>query len=254
MKKIITLFILISALIFYLSSCSLVTTVKNKINNEKEQQEEIVKETPENSENTDDGYLAVPPENEEEKALVEQGFEKVEKRSAERTIEELLQALRDGEPMTDSSGAEYSVMPQTYSVDLTEMAALQGSTVEYSEESWETEKTVEEFDMELLTAEMTPEEKAEWDEIMSMTEEDWERMISEMEAEIEEMRKSFSEDSLGDDTSFEYPAYSDLEDLENIELPDMEDIQKQIDDAMQNLPEGFESLFPEGFDISSILG
>ncbi len=37
-------------------------------------------------------------------------------------------------------------------------------------------------------------------------------------------------------------------------MTDMADIQKQIDDAMQNLPEGYENLFPEGFDISSIFG
>ncbi len=239
MKKIVMLFI-ISVLVLSLTSCSLVFTSKpnEPVTDKQAESTGNVTDTQKN-----DDYAVVAPANAAEAALVEQGFEKVEKKkSGERTIDELLQALKNGEPMTDSSGAEYSTMPQTFSTDLTEVAQLQGTTVEYSEEPWETEKTVEEFNMEDLTSQMTPEERAEFEELMSMTEEDWEAMISEMEAEIEEMVNSMNEDSGG---------YSDMSD---IEMPDMEDIQKQIEDAMQNLPEEYEGLFSEDFDISSILG
>lgn len=173
-------------------------------------------------------------------ALLSQGFEKVSEEEAaadtERTVEELLQALRDGEPMTDSSGAEYAAKAQTFSVDLTEMAALQGTTVQFSEEEWVTDKTVETFDMEDFTAEMTPEEKAEWDEMMSKTEEDWAAEIAEMEAEMEEMVNSMN-DSGGDDDDY------DTGDIGDIEIPDMDDIQKQIEDAMKDIPDEYKDLF-----------
>ena len=174
-------------------------------------------------------------------ALLAQGFERVsgeeeEAAETERTIEELLQMLKDGVPMTDSSGADYGTIPQTFSVDLTEMAALQGTTVQFSEEPWETDKTVEGFDMEAFTAEMTPEEKAEWDEMMSKTEEDWAAEIAEMEAEMEEMVNSMN-DSGGDDDDF------DTGDIGDIEIPDMDDIQKQIEDAMKDIPDEYKDLF-----------
>jgi len=173
-------------------------------------------------------------------ALLAQGFEKVseeeeEAAETERTVEELLQMLKDGVPMTDSSGADYGTIPQTFSVDLTEMAALKGTTVQFSEEPWETDKTVEGFDMEAFTAEMTPEEKAEWDEMMSKTEEDWAAEIAEMEAEMEEMVNSMN-DSGGDD---DY----DTGDIGDIEIPDMDDIQKQIEDAMKDIPDEYKDLF-----------
>lgn len=144
--------------------------------------------------------------------------------------------LKDGVPMTDSSGADYGTIPQTFSVDLTEMAALQGTTVQFSEEPWETDKTVEGFDMEAFTAEMTPEEKAEWDEMMSKTEEDWAAEIAEMEAEMEEMVNSMN-DSGGDDDDY------DTGDIGDIEIPDMDDIQKQIEDAMKDIPDEYKDLF-----------
>ena len=174
-------------------------------------------------------------------ALLAQGFVKVseeeeEAAETERTIEELLQMLSDGVPMTDSSGADYGTIPQTFSVDLTEMAALQGTTVHFSEEPWETDKTVEGFDMEAFTAEMTPEEKAEWDEMMSKTEEDWAAEIAEMEAEMEEMVNSMN-DSGGDDDDY------DTGDIGDIEIPDMDDIQKQIEDAMKDIPDEYKDLF-----------
>ena len=173
-------------------------------------------------------------------ALLAQGFERVsdgeEAAETERTIEELLQMLKDGVPMTDSSGADYGTIPQTFSVDLTEMAALQGTTVQFSEEPWETDKTVEGFDMEAFTAEMTPEEKAEWDEMMSKTEEDWAAEIAEMEAEMEEMVNSMN-DSGGDDDDY------DTGDIGDIEIPDMDDIQKQIEDAMKDIPDEYKDLF-----------
>ena len=174
-------------------------------------------------------------------ALLAQGFEKVsgeeeEAAETERTVEELLQMLSDGVPMTDSSGAEYGTIPQTFSVDLTEMAALQGTTVQFSEEPWETDKTVEGFDMEAFTAEMTPEEKAEWDEMMSKTEEDWAAEIAEMEAEMEEVVNSMN-DSGGDDDDY------DTGDIGDIEIPDMDDIQKQIEDAMKDIPDEYKDLF-----------
>ena len=173
-------------------------------------------------------------------ALLAQGFERVsdgeEAAETERTVEELLQMLSDGVPMTDSSGADYGTIPQTFSVDLTEMAALQGTTVQFSEEPWETDKTVEGFDMEAFTAEMTPEEKAEWDEMMSKTEEDWAAEIAEMEAEMEEMVNSMN-DSGGDDDDY------DTGDIGDIEIPDMDDIQKQIEDAMKDIPDEYKDLF-----------
>ena len=173
-------------------------------------------------------------------ALMAQGFEKVPEEESdaepERTVDELLQALRDGAPMTDSSGADYGTIPQTFSVDLTEMAALKGTTVQFSEEPWETDKTVEGFDMEAFTAEMTPEEKAEWDEMMSKTEEDWAAEIAEMEAEMEEMVNSMN-DSGGDDDDY------DTGDIGDIEIPDMDDIQKQIEDAMKDIPDEYKDLF-----------
>ena len=173
-------------------------------------------------------------------ALLAQGFERVsdgeEAAETERTVEELLQMLSDGVPMTDSSGADYGTIPQTFSVDLTEMAALQGTTVQFSEEPWETDKTVEGFDMEAFTSEMTPEEKAEWDEMMSKTEEDWAAEIAEMEAEMEEMVNSMN-DSGGDDDDY------DTGDIGDIEIPDMDDIQKQIEDAMKDIPDEYKDLF-----------
>ena len=173
-------------------------------------------------------------------ALLAQGFERVsdgeEAAETERTVEELLQMLKDGVPMTDSSGADYGTIPQTFSVDLTEMAALQGTTVQFSAEPWETDKTVEGFDMEAFTAEMTPEEKAEWDEMMSKTEEDWAAEIAEMEAEMEEMVNSMN-DSGGDDDDY------DTGDIGDIEIPDMDDIQKQIEDAMKDIPDEYKDLF-----------
>ena len=173
-------------------------------------------------------------------ALLAQGFERVsdgeEAAETERTVEELLQMLSDGVPMTDSSGADYGTIPQTFSVDLTEMAALQGTTVQFSDEPWETDKTVEGFDMEAFTAEMTPEEKAEWDEMMSKTEEDWAAEIAEMEAEMEEMVNSMN-DSGGDDDDY------DTGDIGDIEIPDMDDIQKQIEDAMKDIPDEYKDLF-----------
>ena len=173
-------------------------------------------------------------------ALLAQGFERVsdgeEAAETERTVEELLQMLKDGVPMTDSSGADYGTIPQTFSVDLTEMAALKGTTVQFSEEPWETDKTVEGFDMEAFTAEMTPEEKAEWDEMMSKTEEDWAAEIAEMEAEMEEMVNSMN-DSGGDDDDY------DTGDIGDIEIPDMDDIQKQIEDAMKDIPDEYKDLF-----------
>lgn len=173
-------------------------------------------------------------------ALLSQGFEKVsakeeEAAEAERTVEELLQALRDGEPMTDSSGADYGTVPQTFSVDLTEMAALKGETVQFSEEEWVTDKTVEPFDEEAFTAEMTPEERAEWDEMLSKTEEEWAAEMTEMEAEIKQMVNSMNS-SDGD-------ASIDTGDIGDLEIPDMGDIQQQIEDALGALPDEYKDLF-----------
>ena len=174
-------------------------------------------------------------------ALLAQGFERVsdgeEAAETERPVEELLQMLSDGVPMTDSSGADYGTIPQTFSVDLTEMAALKGTTVQFSEEPWETDKTVEGFDMEAFTAEMTPEEKAEWDEMMSKTEEDWAAEIAEMEAEMEEMVNSMNEGSGDTDSGDDYTG-----DIGDIEIPDMDDIQKQIEDAMKDIPDEYKDL------------
>ncbi len=185
-------------------------------------------------------------------ALLAQGFEKVsgeeeEAAETERTIEELLQMLKNGVPMTDSSGADYGTIPQTFSVDLTEMAALQGTTVQFSEEPWETDKTVEGFDMEAFTAEMTPEEKAEWNEMMSKTEEDWAAEIAEMEAEMEEMVNSMN-DSGGDDDDY------DTGDIGDIEIPDMDDIQKQIEDAMKDIPDEYKDIFDGLGDLGDLEG
>ncbi len=240
MKKTILTILAILALALSLTSCSLFGTKKP---NETDgvSSGEITEDTADMQKNDD--YKVVAPANASEATLVEEGFEKVEKKETkERTIEELLQALKDGEPMQDSSGADYFTIPQSFSEDPAEAELLNGTTVQFSEEPWETEKTVEELDMEALTAEMTPEEKAEWDEMTSMTEEDWKAMLSETEAGIEEMINSMNEDS----GTYEDGYTGDYPDMEEAEMPDMSDIQKQIDDAMQNLP--------EGFDISSILG
>lgn len=238
MKK-ITIFVLALALTLTLTSCSLVDSILGIFNKESSSGEDnraVTKMT--------DAALEV---------LLSQGFEQVseeeeEAAETERTVEELLQALRDGEPMTDASGAEYAALPQTFSVDLTEMAALQGTTVQFSEEPWETDKTVEEFDMEDFTAEMTPEEKAEWDEMMSKTEEEWAAEIAAMEAEMKEMAGSMNEGSGdtggGDD---DYPG-----DLGDVEIPDMDDIQKQIEDALKDLPDEYKDLFGGGIDIGSL--
>ena len=187
-------------------------------------------------------------------ALLAQGFEKVsdeeEAAETERTVEELLQMLADGTPMQDSSGADYGTLPQTFSVDLTEMAQLQGTTVQFSEEEWVTDKTVEEFDMEDFTAEMTPEEKAEWDEMMSKTEEDWAAEIAAMEAEMEELTNSLN-GSGGDDTT-DTGDTGDLGDLGDVEIPDMDDIQKQIEDAMKDLPDEYKDIFGDLGGLSDL--
>ncbi|MBQ4599715.1 MAG: hypothetical protein IJB19_07355 [Clostridia bacterium] len=185
-------------------------------------------------------------------ALLAQGFEKVsddeeEAAETERTVEELLQMLANGTPMQDSSGADYSTIPQTFSVDLTEMAQLQGTTVQFSEDAWVTDKTVEEFDMEDFTAEMTPEEKAEWDEMMSKTEEDWAAEIAAMEAEMEELTNSMN-DSGGDDS---YDT-GDQGDLGDVEIPDMDDIQKQIEDAMKDIPDEYKDMFGDSGGLGDL--
>ena len=259
MKKTILILFVISLLVLSLTSCSLFGT--EKPNEGITDNKEGVTQTDDTkkSNDGDDVHNTVPVDNAAEAALVEQGFEKVEKtETKERTVEELLQALKDGEPMKDSSGADYSAMPQTFSTDLTEAAQLQGTTIQFSEEPWETDKTVEEFDMEAFTAEMTPEEKAEWDEMMSKTEEDWAAEIAAMEAEMEEMTNSMNS-SGGDDT---YDT-GDLGDIDDVEMPDMDEIQKQIDEALKQaqeqlgdieFPEGYDVQIPGNIDIGSILG
>ena len=226
MKRIFTILALMLVLTLTLTSCTLIDNILGIFMKEPSVEDDraVTKMT--------DAAL---------EALLAQGFEKVseeeeEAAETERTIEELLQMLKDGVPMTDSSGADYGTIPQTFSVDLTEMAALKGTTVQFSEEPWETDKTVEGFDMEAFTAEMTPEEKAEWDEMMSKTEEDWAADIAEMEAEMEEMVNSMN-DSGGDDDDY------DTGDIGDIEIPDMDDIQKQIEDAMKDIPDEYKDLF-----------
>ena len=227
MKRIFTILALMLVLTFTLTSCTLIDNILGIFMKEPSVEDDraVTKMT--------DAAL---------EALLAQGFERVsdgeeeEAAETERTIEELLQMLKDGVPMTDSSGADYGTIPQTFSVDLTEMAALQGTTVQFSEEPWETDKMVEGFDMEAFTAEMTPEEKAEWDEMMSKTEEDWAAEIAEMEAEMEEMVNSMN-DSGGDDDDY------DTGDIGDIEIPDMDDIQKQIEDAMKDIPDEYKDLF-----------
>ena len=225
MKRIFTILALMLVLTLTLTSCTLIDNILGIFMKEPSVEDDraVTKMT--------DAAL---------EALLAQGFEQVsdgeEAAETERTVEELLQMLKDGVPMTDSSGADYGTIPQTFSVDLTEMAALQGTTVQFSEEPWETDKTVEGFDMEAFTAEMTPEEKAEWDEMMSKTEEDWAAEIAEMEAEMEEMVNSMN-DSGGDDDDY------DTGDIGDIEIPDMDDIQKQIEDAMKDIPDEYKDLF-----------
>lgn len=225
MKRIFTILALMLVLTITLTSCTLIDNILGIFMKEPSVEDDraVTKMT--------DAAL---------EALLAQGFERVsdgeEAAETERTVEELLQMLKDGVPMTDSSGADYGTIPQTFSVDLTEMAALQGTTVQFSEEPWETDKTVEGFDMEAFTAEMTPEEKAEWDEMMSKTEEDWAAEIAEMEAEMEEMVNSMN-DSGGDDDDY------DTGDIGDIEIPDMDDIQKQIEDAMKDIPDEYKDLF-----------
>lgn len=225
MKRIFTILALMLVLTLTLTSCTLIDNILGIFMKEPSVEDDraVTKMT--------DAAL---------EALLAQGFERVsdgeEAAETERTVEELLQMLSDGVPMTDSSGADYGTIPQTFSVDLTEMAALKGTTVQFSEEPWETDKTVEGFDMEAFTAEMTPEEKAEWDEMMSKTEEDWAAEIAEMEAEMEEMVNSMN-DSGGDDDDY------DTGDIGDIEIPDMDDIQKQIEDAMKDIPDEYKDLF-----------
>ena len=226
MKRIFTILALMLVLTLTLTSCTLIDNILGIFMKEPSVEDDraVTKMT--------DAAL---------EALLAQGFEKVsgeeeEAAETECTIEELLQMLKDCVPMTDSSGADYGTIPQTFSVDLTEMAALQGTTVQFSAEPWETDKTVEGFDMEAFTAEMTPEEKAEWDEMMSKTEEDWAAEIAEMEAEMEEMVNSMN-DSGGDDDDY------DTGDIGDIEIPDMDDIQKQIEDAMKDIPDEYKDLF-----------
>ena len=225
MKRIFTILALMLVLTLTLTSCTLIDNILGIFMKEPSVEDDraVTKMT--------DAAL---------EALLAQGFERVsdgeEAAETERTVEELLQMLKDGVPMTDSSGADYGTIPQTFSVDLTEMAALKGTTVQFSEEPWETDKTVEGFDMEAFTAEMTPEEKAEWDEMMSKTEEDWAAEIAEMEAEMEEMVNSMN-DSGGDDDDY------DTGDIGDIEIPDMDDIQKQIEDAMKDIPDEYKDLF-----------
>ena len=225
MKRIFTILALMLVLTLTLTSCTLIDNILGIFMKEPSVEDDraVTKMT--------DAAL---------EALLAQGFERVsdgeEAAETERTVEELLQMLSDGVPMTDSSGADYGTIPQTFSVDLTEMAALKGTTVQFSEEPWETDKTVEGFDMEAFTSEMTPEEKAEWDEMMSKTEEDWAAEIAEMEAEMEEMVNSMN-DSGGDDDDY------DTGDIGDIEIPDMDDIQKQIEDAMKDIPDEYKDLF-----------
>ena len=245
MKRIFTILALMLVLTITLTSCGMLENLLGGILGGGE--------TPSDPDPSDTDNRAVTKMTDAAlEALLAHGFEKVseeeeEASETERTIEELLQMLKDGVPMTDSSGADVGAKPQTFSVDLTEMAAIQGTTVQFSEEPWETDKTVEGFDMEAFTAEMTPEEKAEWDEMMSKTEEDWESEIAEMEAEMEEMVNSMN-DSGGD-----YDDY-DTGDIGDIEIPDMDDIQKQIEDAMKDIPDEYKDIFDGLGDLGDLEG
>ena len=173
-------------------------------------------------------------------ALTEQGFQAAEPaQSPQRTIEELIQAVKDGEPMTDPTGAPYASMAAEAPAlpSMGEGAAPRGETVIVPDEPWETEKTVEVTDWK---AQMTPEARAEFEEMENMTEEDWNAMIAETEAMMEEFETMDMGDVEGDG------------DLEDFEAPGLEDFEMPDPDGV-DIPDEYRQYLPEGFDMGSYL-
>lgn len=185
-----------------------------------------------------------PPMTERAKAELEaQGFEVVSgEPAALESVEELFAACRDVEKYGGMAISEE--WAATGVPTLGDLAALEdaGETVPFSDDPWE-EKTVEETD---ITANMTPEEKAEWEEFQNT---DWEAMA----AETEELVAGFQ--SMGGEDLENAGGGSGTEDI------DMDDLQRQLDEAerqakeeLENLPPEYHQYLPEGFDINDPLG
>jgi len=277
MKRKLLIFTVVLSFLLTLTSCSLIyslipvgdgekqlSDISNKENNSDISDDTQNPDSPDNTQDQDisnDTQGANAPNDEQSPdtqtedsitdTLLEQGFEKVSDTYAntERSVEELLQALRDGEPMTDSSGADYASLPQTFSEDPTETELLKGTTVQFSDEPWEENKTVESFNIDDFTAEMTPEEKAEWNEMMSKTEEDWAAEIAEMEAAMKELVNSMNEEPEDVNGEDDYTS-----DLSNIDIPDMDEIRQQIEDALEELPDEYKDMFGDLGELGDIFG
>ncbi|MBQ3034364.1 MAG: hypothetical protein IJD28_08275 [Deferribacterales bacterium] len=119
-------------------------------------------------------------------ALMGQGFQLAVKEPAmkDMSINELNQALQNKEPLTDSTGAPYEHMPVTYSSEVPEMVDPGSQTAAFTDEPWD-ERTVVDADM---TENMTPEEKAEFDEFMNT---DWEAQSNEIINNISGITEGF---------------------------------------------------------------
>ena len=168
-------------------------------------------------------------------ALTDQGFEAVEPAEPpQRTIEELIQAVKDGEPMTDGTGAPYASMvtPEDGILPSLGGAALAGGeTVAFSDEPWE-DKTVVAEDWK---AQLSEEERAGFEEMEAMTEEDWQAMIAETEAMVEEFESMDDLEGMEDGWEGDY---EDFPGPEGFEMPDMDELDIP-DEYRQYLLEGF---------------
>lgn len=187
--------------------------------------------------------------------LLSQGFVLEDNSYTGPTMEELM------EQVFNTEAAYAAAEPSKFSPDLEEMAALQGETVEFSDEPWEA-KGVELHD---ITEHMSPEEKAEWNEFAEMTAEDYEAMVAETEAMIAEFGEldglvQQEDGSWVMDESAFY-GFGGEADGGMSDMPDEDELQQQIDDALaqaqeelegMELPEGYEDLLG-GLDLVSLL-
>ncbi len=148
-----------------------------------------------------------------------------------RSVEEW-EAIFDGQADYDNAPAPVEAEPPApVAIEGAEGGYTGGTkTITFDETKLGEDTGVEVWDWK---AEMTPEELAEYEEFENT---DWEAMIAEMEAEANRS--------------------SDEIDTQPGEMPDMEDIQQQIDEALEGveLPEGFEQYLPGDFDLGSLLG
>ena len=183
------------------------------------------------------------PDEEDIETLLEQGFQLVpEPEPYNPTEAELIEALF-------ADNAFYDEPPSNFSPNLTEMAEMKGETVPFSTEPWEDQGVV----IHDLTENMSPEDKAAWQEMKDMDEAE----LQAMQAEYDEAMAGFED--MGELVQLEDGTWT----VEGVEdMPSEDDLQQQMDEALKEaqkelegveLPEGYEDLLG-GMDLSGLLG